>query len=1064
MHPFRIDSIFLLTIQPKKGRFPKGESKVHAMSYEAYNRRTINKVKDAAGRYSRYIFKKVGVPENMMWLETKEHFRSVPTDGWKPLQGPFDWGEEWDNIWVRMTYTVPSELAGQDIYIEPHTGAVEALVFINGKPDSIINSKHDFIGGMHSAQMILKNAQAGERVEVALECYAGHFEAGTQPFDRYGQECEVYGNEFRRHFEGIDICLMDHEMRDFVFDLKTAVQLTECIPDTDFMNGKARNAVMRVFEVLGQYPARMTEEEIHSQITACREIMKPLLATRGTDGQRGRVGIIGHSHMDTAWLWPVNETIRKCARTYATVLKLMKEYPEYKFVQSSALHLDWMRRYYPDIFEGIRERVREGRYEPNGGVWVECDCNVTSGESMVRQFLKGQLFTRKYLNYTSDCFWLPDTFGYNMAIPQIMRESEVKYFYTTKIAWGDLNDFPYNTFNWRGLDGSTVITHFNRIHCMPDAETTQSMVNEIKEKQVFDGRLMSFGYGDGGGGPTWGMLEDARRVQGLAGLPEQYYTTVSDFMKTVEREAVGLPVYSGELYVETHRGTLTQMHDIKRNNRKAEFALRDMEYFNVLSSTAKNSRTDEMYETLLINQFHDILPGTCITPVNVKVREQMTALIDAAKKETAAYASGLTEGDGVTVFNTLSFARRGTVYLENLSGIPHGVLSQRFTDLCGRQMTAVSGLDIPAFGAVSLALDPDSAEKPGKSVFSYDGQVLDTPTLRVVFDENGFIASMTEKSSGREVRKAGGAPLNTFWFGEDIPREWDNWNIDDDLARKLHPAGELLSREVVTDGPIELRLRSVYRLTEKTTLKQDMIFHADSPQVDFHTVIDWNEKQKMLKVGFDVDIFSATVKNEIQFGHIERATMPNNSFEAAKFEVCNHKWSDLSESRFGVALLNDCKYGISVSDSDMRLSLHRGGTRPDVTGDRGVHEMTYSLLPHTGTMCAENVIHPAYELNVPCVTVPGTLKKPVAAPVTIGESNIICEAVKPAELTENAYVVRLYEAERCKTVCKIGVGADVRHVYVTNMLEDIRYELPVTDGQVTVPFKPFQIVTLLMQR
>lgn len=326
----------------------------------------------------------------------------------------------------------------------------------------------------------------------------------------------------------------------------------------------------------------------------------------------------------------VSETIRKCARTYSNVVRLMDQYPEYKFIQSSALHLDWMRRYYPSVFERIKKYVKEGRYEPNGGVWVECDCNITSGELMARQFLYGQLFTREYLGYTSDAFWLPDTFGYNGAIPQIMQESEVRYFYTTKMGWNDLTRFPFTTFKWKGIDGSTVLTHLHSIDTIPDVNDTDREIRSIQNKEYFEGRLFCFGHGDGGGGPTPAMLEKARRIMGVPGLPEAYYTTVSDFMKEIEQTADKLPTYTGELYLEMHRGTLTQMHDIKRTNRKCEFALRDMDYFNVLSGDPKNTRTDELYKTLLTNQFHDILPGTCYTGVTQNAVKENLAVIGEA--------------------------------------------------------------------------------------------------------------------------------------------------------------------------------------------------------------------------------------------------------------------------------------------------------------------------------------------------------------------------------------------------------------------------------------------------
>lgn len=1021
-----------------------------------------DKLKNCNNIYSNLIFNKVGELCDTVKLETSAHLRSVPADGWENFNDPFRWGGEWQNLWVKGSVTVPAGAAGKKLYAVAKTGAVEILYFINGKPAGLFNSKGDYIGAVHSAELITANAVPGDSFDLAFECYAGHHCAGTQPYERYGESGDDYSNEeFKRSYEVIDICVMDDMVKDFVFDLKAVLQLSEVLPDNDFMRGKAANALEGVFEAIYQYPAHYPTEVWREALIKCCEIMKPVLAEKGNDGQRGHVGIIGHSHMDTAWLWPVTETIRKCARTFSNALNLMEQYPGYKFIQSSALHLDWMRRYYPDIFEGIKKQTAAGNYEPNGGVWVECDCNITSGELMVRQFLRGQLFTRKYLNYTSDSFWLPDTFGYNAAIPQIMRESEVKYFYTTKIAWGDLNNFPYDTFIWRGIDGSDVITHFNIMHCFPDVSTTVSAINGLKDKQVYDHRLLTFGFGDGGGGPTFGMLEDVKRTMGLAGVPEQYYTTVSDFMKGIEKNAVNLPIYSSELYLETHRGTLTQMHDIKRNNRKAEYALRDMEYFNVLTGGVKCSRSDELYDLLLKNQFHDILPGTSINAVNDLARKEVTGIIADAKKIASDYAGKLTEGGGITLFNTLSFDRSDSVYLENVEGSLEGADNQHITDVLGRKILIAGNFDLPAFGAKSFKLT-DMCEPDSVNPFKFKNNVLTTPFAVVKIGNNGGIESLIDTVSGREVRRAGSEPLNTFYMGEDMPQMYDDWNIDDDQQIKMKPAGKLISSEVAAVGPIEFRIRSVYKLSELTKLTQDMIFHANTPQIDFHTLIDWNDKHQLLKVGFDVDIMSSTVKNEIQFGHIDRPTTRNNSFETSKYEVCNHKWTDISESRFGIAILNDCKYGISAKGSDMRLSLHRSGIRPDTTGDSGVHEMTYSLLPHTGAFSVDNVVKAAYMLNIPAFAASGSLAADIASPILVDASNIIVEAVKPAELAENAYIVRLYEAERNKTACMLTFPADVKKVYATNMLEDIKEELAIVDGKADVEFGPFQIRTFML--
>lgn len=1032
------------------------------MIYQKYNERLYTKFENADKIYANQIFKKIGELTNVKVYKTQEHLRLVPITGWQNIEKNSEWGGEWENIWIKGNVVVPKEAEGKKLYAVAKTGAREILYFKNGKPSGIFNTQSDFIGGDHGAQLITSYGKTGDEFELAFECYAGHFVAGCGPYDSYGKD-EPGKNEFNHHYESIDLCIMDEELKDLVFDLKALLQMVKRLPENDFLKREAANLLEEIFPDFVLFSSHYNDDILKTSIQKCLKKTTAFFASnKGSERSRGKVGLIGHSHMDTAWLWPVSETIRKCARTYSNALYLMEQYPEYKFIQSSVLHLDWMRRYYPDIFEGIAKMTKAGRYEPNGGVWVECDCNITSGEMMIRQFLKGQLYTRKYLNYTADCFWLPDTFGYNAAIPQIMNGCEVKYFYTTKISWNDLNDFPLDTFNWKGIDGSEVLTHFNLTHTFPDVENVLRAVNSIKVKQVTDSHLLALGFGDGGGGPTYGMLEDARRSHDIKGLPETEYTTISQFMKDLEKDSTNIPLYDGELYLELHRGTLTQMHDIKRNNRKAEFALHNMEFLNVLSNKKKNECSDELCEILLKNQFHDILPGTSITRVNIEARKEVTELISQLKKITCNYMEKLTDDkkDKVTVFNTLGFERNDDIYLEDVNGIIKDASNQYITDIKDRKYLVVGDITIPCACAKTLTI---VNETPGTcSSFKYDGKTLKTPYAEIIFDECGYIESFVDKQSGRELRRNGGEPLNVFLMGEDVPQYWDNWDIDSDLKLKLELQKGFKGREVVADGKLQMRLRSTYSIGNYSTLKQDIIVYKNSPRVDFHTVVDWNDKHSFLKVGFDVDISAKFTKNEIQFGHIDRPTTRNNCLEAAKFEVCNYKWTDISESRFGVAILNDCKYGISVEGSDMRLSLHKGGCHPDVTGDKGIHEMTYSLLPHTDSMNVNNVIKPAYTLNVPIIYTLGELNKPIDKLFEVKADNVICETVKPAELVENAYILRLYEAERCKTFTEVILDNKVKKAYLTNMLEDIKEELPITDGKILLSFRPFEIKTVLL--
>lgn len=1028
------------------------------MLFKQYNERLLKKLDRAFDAYHDRSYLKLFDASNVKKHVTKEHLRTVPTKNWfKAVKGE-EWGGRWMNMWVRFSFKVTADIADMPLYIRPDMTYREGLVFVNGKPCGLLNN------GDHSYHFVTDGAPEGTEYDIAIEFYAGHPCAGASPFDFYGLEGDP--GEYKQVYNGMGVYTVNKKLWELSINGKCLYQMAFCLDDSNDLKRRALETLEAMYKVLPIHPQFVSNDDINGFIDECIDIVDKFKAETkllSESKSRPSFGLIGHSHMDTAWLWPVSETIRKCARTYANALHMMEIYPEYKFVQSSALHSEWMKDYYPTIFEDMKKRVSEGRYEPNGGVYVECDCNITSGEAMIRQFLKGQMFTRENFGYTADSFWLPDTFGYSAAIPQIMNGCNVKYFNTTKITWNDLNGPIMDTFNWKGLDGSEVFTHYNVMHRHPNPQDINTVErHELKSPQMGKKKLYAYGYGDGGGGPFAEMIEEARFSSDVDGLPNLYNTTVSDFMKDLEKDKEKYPTYTGELYLELHRGTLTQIHEVKRGNRKTELAMRDTEYFNVLSGAKKDPEADRKLKTLLKNQFHDILPGSSINEVNVQAIAEFKSLISEYNDLTSKYSKKLVNDSEkeITVFNTLSFDRNDDIYLENIRGGVKGAKNQKFTDLNGKKITVVGGVNIPAFAAKTLSLT-DGYSK-GKSPFVYDGTNLETPFASIVFDENGGIASYINKKTGRQLKKANGESLNTFWLAEDVSYSYDNWDIDTDTFMKFKPEMRLVSREVASDGPVQLRIRSEYKIGKYSSIKQDMIFHANSEQIDFHTIINWDEKHTLLKAGFDVDIWANTVKNEIQYGHVERPTTRNNSIDSAKFEICNHKWTDISESRYGVAILNDCKYGISVEDGNLRLSLHRGGRHPDTTNDRGIHEVTYSFLPHEGALATENVIQPSYMLNVPVVVAEGSAKNEKSF-IEISAPNVICEAVKYAEYAENAFVARLYEAERNRTTTTVKFGKKVKKVYVTNMLEEIIEEVPVVNNSVELEFRPFEIKTIMIE-
>lgn len=927
------------------------------------------------------------------------------------------------------------------------------MLWVDGVPCGIFNhADYKWQRGDHRALLLAGSARRGQVFEIAAEAYAGHMIAGMHPGDTPETQ-DAYRAPFERRFEGVAVAVRDETVKDFVMDLHTARTLAEALPERSFRKGELLAAFDEVFAAVWEEPERVEEAVWREGLARAQAVLTRVLSKRNGESAP-RAGLIGHSHMDTAWLWEIDETIRKCARTYSNVLRLMEQYPEYRFIQSSALHAEFMRVNYPAIFEGIKQRTAEGRWEPNGGVWVEPDVNLAGGEALIRQFLAGRRFTREHFGYTGDTFWLPDTFGYSAALPQILAGCGIRYFLTTKLTWNDANSFPFDTFWWEGIDGTRVFTHFNDIHCAPDPGTLINKLsgtgpkdfrkteNCVRHPDVNQARLVSFGRGDGGGGPDFEMLEMARRVGDVEGCPQAGYVSVSDFMTGLERAAVRAPLYAGELYFEGHRGALTQQAAIKRLNREAEFALRGLDYCAARARLAgvagDAARLDGLWRVLLLNQFHDILPGTSIPEVHDRAIRELGQLAADARMFSAELLGALAEGDAkcISIHNTLGW-RRDAGWIPAEAGVPDGVVSQVIEAPWGERRRVLAGLALPPLGAASFATRDASAAEAGVSgatPFVFEGGMLRTPHAELRFDGHGRIVSWVDARSGRELRDERGGPLNALVFGEDIPAQWDNWDIDEDLELKLAPVLDAAGFRVVADGPLQMRLRRTVTLGRKSVLTQDLVVHAHAAQVDFETVVDWEEPHRYLGVEFPLAVRAPVARHEIQFGHLLRGTHRNFAEDRARFEVSQHKWSDLSEADFGVALLNDGKYGLSVLGGRVRLSLMKGGGHPDPRGDKGVHRFTYSLLPHAGGWSVESVVRPAYELNTPLIVHAGGTRAN-AALIAEPEAGLVIETVKPAE-DGRGIVVRLYDAAGAASRMTVEPAGALAVAGECNLLED----------------------------
>ncbi len=1027
------------------------------------DRKTLSKLEVIAKRYDTLRFYSikaipVAIHETHDYLHAEPPSRAGVT--WKAVKPGIQWGDSWKTAWFRGDVTLPGECAGKKVYVRAQTGANgQTLFFINGVPGGAFDENHPVV-------LLSKKGIARKKYHLSFEAYAGHNFPGCMP-DSPG----VVVNSSTQTFKGIELVIEREDVTAFYFDMVTLLSLAKSLDPGELRYGKIAGGLMQVFKCIDAKPEERTEDEWRPKLKKARAVMNPLLkAVNGSTAPQ--FGIVGNSHIDTAWLWPLAETIRKCGRTFSAMLALLDEYPEFIFIQSAPCHADMARTYYPEVFKKMKQMVKTGRWEPNGAMWIEPDANIPSGESMIRQFLLGQTTTRTLFGYTADTLWLPDVFGYSAALPQIMKGCNVQFFCTQKISWNDTTRFPYDTFYWQGIDGTQVFSHFLTDYVIsPNPETLTRAWERVQHKDVQDRQLCAFGYGDGGGGPTREQIGIIRRMGDLEGCPRCRYTTVSTFMQTMQRELQNIPVFAGELYLEGHRGTLTSIAELKRGNRKAECALRDCEFICTLAALrGKKYPSDaiqKIWKNVLTNQFHDILPGSSIARTNDEAIAMYSTCIDEAREISLKAGMELSKGkgehvDSVLCINTLSWDRQGEIILSNIpsSVIPadNSLHFQKYRDIEGKNHLALEGVTLPALGSAILPLKQARLASRGKTPFTVSAKRVETPYAKVRFDRGSGIESYVCKQTGRELVNSGSA-LNALLMGEDVPLAWDNWDIDRDHEMKLEYSIKRLSRKVISNGPLQLRIRSTYRISETSTIEQDMVFHAGTERIDFETKVIWHEKHRLLKAAFPLALHTDTARHEIQYGHVERPTHRNHPQDAARFEICAHKWTDLSEGGYGVALLNDCKYGVGVNGSEIRLSLLKSGTHPDERGNAGTQYMTYSLLPHTAPFSVEQVVRPAYEVNVPVVAIPsGDNAVGHNSLIRLDAGHVIVESVKWAE-SGDGFVIRVYEAENCTGLVTMTLGVPVAKVEETNMLEEPIRKLRCEDGKITFRIRPFEIKT-----
>ncbi|MCL2410228.1 MAG: glycosyl hydrolase-related protein [Treponema sp.] len=1005
---------------------------------------------------------------------------SLPANAeWQKIETPAPWGKEWKCFWFRTSYHAPKSDKALFLSVTPNA---DSLAFIDGKPAGAFNMYHNKI----------RIDADGKDHTLHVESYSGHMYSGCGPFEGSSIVINIGKTipNLPNTFEGG--CLLERRqaVHTLFYDIR-ALYETANIADPNSLR-KAK-IIKGISDALAVVSLSADGDELEKQSAAALKILSPLLALKNSPTVPS-VHLIGHAHIDHAWLWHIEETERKCARTFVNMLRFMKEYPEFIFVQSQPCQLEIIKNEYPEIFEEIKQAYKKGQWEPNGGMWVESDCNVVSGESLVRQFLVGKKVNKELLDYEADTLWLPDVFGYAAALPQIMEGCRIKYFVTSKINWNDTTRFPYETFIWRGIDGTGVKAHFLSTLGSGAGYNGRVVPQElhdiwasVQHKEVQSACVKSIGEGDGGGGTLRADIEMARRLGDLEGAPRAAWKTLSSALGEIfsEDKEGTFPEWCGELYLELHRATYTTQARTKRYNRLMEFALRNMEFLVAFAEVA-NSKTGinnkeinatilDYWKRILTSQFHDIIPGSSITRVYTEAEAdycKMLSELDVTGTDAKKRLVGFNAGDDcVAVFNDLSWEYTPVVNVcETQSPVLPAALScadgkvypaQQYTHINGKKRAAFA-VKAPSLGWTNYKIVKEAAPNSQPStLFLFNNNTLETPFHTIKFDNAGRIVSLFEKKWGYETVACGGA-FNSLITAEDIPVFWDAWDIDADWTKRIKQETGLVSTEVISDGPVFFRLRRTYKISDVSQLVQDMVCYADNPRIDFETKVDWHEKWRVLKVEFDTAISAAQVRCEVQYGHLWRNTHRNLMQDRAKFEICAHKWISLEEEGGGVALLNDCKYGHDVEGGKMRLTLLRSPIAPDPEADRGEHWFTYSILPFSGHFGDSGVIHSSYELNSPASAVFGSGDiLQTQSLCSVDGNSVIIECIKvPENANSGEIILRLYESLGGKCRTSLHFSHELISAAETDMLEDNPKPIPVQGKKLDLEFRAFEIKTI----
>ena len=985
--------------------------------------------------------------------------------GWQQIDPYTHWGKRYTDFVMRCEFSIPTGWDAQaPIALYLPIGEAgdfshpEALAYIDGVSYGTCDRHHQ--------EIVLPAAwRDGATRLLALHGWTGLIERSITEGDPglYMRPCYVVQ--------------IDQPTRDFVAAARVAQGIAHYLHDDAPEKGLILNALDDAFKLVDL--REPCGDAFYASIPAALDGLREGIAKAGKPMDVSIVAS-GHAHIDTAWLWTLGQTRRKAGRTFHTVMRLMEQFPDYHFTQSQPQLYDYVRQDYPELFEAIKARIAEGRWEPIGGMWVEADCNLSGSESLARQFLLGRNFFRRHFgDVDTPVLWLPDVFGYAWNLPQLIKEAGLEYFFTIKIGWSQYNRLPYDSFWWQGLDGTRVLTHFSTA---PDFGAYASTYNanveprqvlgtwtNFQQKELQHELLMAFGYGDGGGGPTREMLENIRELAAFPGAPQMRQVPVGEFYRKLEAESGDrLPTWNGELYLELHRGTYTTQSRNKRANRKSEFLLHDAEFAASLAVLAApgyvypEAELGRAWELVCLNQFHDIIPGSSINPVYVESQEQYAEVrnIGETVRRQALAAVGAQMDADVVLANPTSFARHDLVFLPGEWGAGGGLQTAQGAPVAVQPTDGgvwIDGGELPPYSVTPLK----NAAAPAalSTGLHASPTLLENDFLRVELNGDGDITRIYDKAAGRELLPPG-ALANQFQAFEDRPLNWDAWDVDIFFDDKMYAADPAQSVKVVEQGPLRATLEIRRRVLHSDYVQRiSLAYH--SARLDFDTSIDWRERHIMLKVAFPVDVLTPIATYEIQWGNVERPTHRNTSWDWARFETCAQKWVDLSEGDYGVSLLNDCKYGHDIRDNVMRISLLRSPTMPDPEADQGEHCFAYSILPHSGRW-NETTVAAAYAINDPLLALRVGGKPSGSQAISllsVDSPSVVIETVKRAE-DGNGLIVRLYEFQRTRGDVTLRAGFGLAAVYRANIMEENQAELEVQSNSVRFFAKPYEIITL----